>query len=424
MLLRDIAKYFNRNQKTLSSMYQSYIDQINEGVMFPDLAPKKEGNVGRKSELTPQIEERLRTIRQEHRGNLTLRLFAVEYEERYDETLATSTIRRYLHEMGLFQSRSYLKPVLTDAQKLSRLEYIVRQIGNGKSFSLNKNRIHMDEKWFYVVREGRLRWLDPNEPVDTASVHKKQNVTKVMFLVAIGLPHKFNHNGEEQEFDGKIGCWAFTEQTLAKRDSVNRPAGTELTVSQNVTSSVYYEMIREKVIPAIRKKLPHMKEEGIIVQHDGAPSHTGKGNVANLNEAGLQRGWNITFEVQPAQSPDLNKCDLCFFNSLQLDSERHRKGGKIEELIVSVENAFKEYDSDKLARVHALASAVFREIMEDMVEINIGPLTKIRKREDDGSDPWDLSVPKGLLRKTKNEIERSRTLLAPKKAKTKEIAVI
>lgn len=39
-----------------------------------------------------------------------------------------------------------------------------------------------------------------------------------------------------------------------------------------------------------------------------------------LAEEGKKQGWNIKVQVQPAQSPDLNKLDLAFFHSMKQDA--------------------------------------------------------------------------------------------------------
>lgn len=71
------------------------------------------------------------------------------------------------------------------------------------------------------------------------------------------------------------------------------------------------------VIDSLKKKSPFLKNVNVVIQHDGATLQNGKGNFKKLNEFGKLDGWNIEFETQPPQSPDLNKCDLCFFHSLQ-----------------------------------------------------------------------------------------------------------
>ena len=67
----------------------------------------------------------------------------------------------------------------------------------------------------------------------------------------------------------------------------------------------------------IKEKTPWLQTAEIIVQHDGASPHASNGNESELNAKGLEEGWSIRFETQPAQSPDLNKNDLCLFSSLQ-----------------------------------------------------------------------------------------------------------
>ena len=63
--------------------------------------------------------------------------------------------------------------------------------------------------------------------------------------------------------------------------------------------------------------MPWMRYKELVVQQDGARSHTGKGNVEALNKAGNDQNWSIKLITQPAQSPDLNINDLGFFRSLK-----------------------------------------------------------------------------------------------------------
>lgn len=80
-------------------------------------------------------------------------------------------------------------------------------------------------------------------------------------------------------------------------------------------------MTREGVVlQRVKEKMPWAQDVNIVIQHDGAKSHEGKGNDALLLAVGQLYGWNITFETQPLQYPDLNMCDLCLFASLQAHS--------------------------------------------------------------------------------------------------------
>ena len=40
-------------------------------------------------------------------------------------------------------------------------------------------------------------------------------------------------------------------------------------------------------------------------------------SLDKLRAAGSVGGWNVVFDVQPSNSPDLNWLDLCFFYSQQ-----------------------------------------------------------------------------------------------------------
>ena len=84
-------------------------------------------------------------------------------------------------------------------------------------------------------------------------------------------------------------------------------------------SAKYLEIVTKKggLLDSVKSKMPWLKGEDIVVQHDGATPHTGKGNEDKLKELGFKGQWKIKFVTQPAQSPDTNILDLGFFNSLK-----------------------------------------------------------------------------------------------------------
>ncbi|CAM9580406.1 unnamed protein product [Discosporangium mesarthrocarpum] len=69
----------------------------------------------------------------------------------------------------------------------------------------------------------------------------------------------------------------------------------------------------DKVIPAIKARMPRPPGHTIFVQHDGAKSHTGGGDMEAIQ---AKAGDSIILETQPANSPDLNVNDLGFFHSI------------------------------------------------------------------------------------------------------------
>ncbi|CAN0445670.1 unnamed protein product, partial [Discosporangium mesarthrocarpum] len=81
-----------------------------------------------------------------------------------------------------------------------------------------------------------------------------------------------------------------------------------------INAERYKELMIDKVIPAIKARIPRPPGHTIFVQQDGAKPHTGGGVMEAIQ---AKAGDDIILETQPANSPDLNVNDLGFFNSIQ-----------------------------------------------------------------------------------------------------------
>ncbi|CAN0474101.1 unnamed protein product [Discosporangium mesarthrocarpum] len=80
--------------------------------------------------------------------------------------------------------------------------------------------VHVDEKWFYVMKEGRGIHLHPEEDVPKPPrTQNKRFITKVMFLAAVARPRMIS---DGMWFDGKIGIWHVADTVAAMRSSKNR----------------------------------------------------------------------------------------------------------------------------------------------------------------------------------------------------------
>lgn len=85
------------------------------------------------------------------------------------------------------------------------------------------DRIHADEKWFYL-KEGKLNAiLAFDEDMPYGNVQSKRFLTKVMFMCAVARP-RFDAN-RKVRFDGKIGLWMFTEEVQA---STKKPVAEKI----------------------------------------------------------------------------------------------------------------------------------------------------------------------------------------------------
>ena len=266
-----------------------------------------------------------------------------------------------------------MKPLLTEEQRVLRFHYAcdrLEQHADGKwYYRLADDEIHVDEKWFYLDKLTNRVYLSKRE-IEQGKTPKKKcrhksHIIKVMFLCAVARP-RFDSDGN-CTFDGKIGMWPFTKQVAAQRTSVNRPRGTLETKCIKVTKAVYLEWMTEKVLPAIEEKWPrnHAPNVSIRIQQDGPPVHKIHEAPEWIAACNALRHFTIELINQPAQSPDNNICDLGYFNSLQADTWKMKRGRTIDDLIQNVAIAFVAYDPERLNRIWLTHMSVCDEIIKD-----------------------------------------------------------
>ena len=230
--------------------------------------------------------------------------------------------------------RGYIKPKLTESNAEWRLDYAWSQVGEEQfatgrescrplEFDKQYNKIHVNEKWFYLSKEGRRFYLAYDEERPYITQQSKQSIPKVMFLCALARPRYVQET--QSMFDGKIGIWPIGYEKPAARSSVNRPAGTLEFHSIKIDRDEYRDMMSRQVLLAILSRWPTCVYTGppITIQQEGATPHFLVKDGVCIN-----RGWNSTLEAygledkifvitQPATSPDVDVNDLGFFNSLQ-----------------------------------------------------------------------------------------------------------
>jgi hypothetical protein len=226
------------------------------------------------------------------------------------------------------------------------------------SFLSMENIVYIDEKWFDMTKRSRKYYLLPEEQDPVRTIHNKNSIGKVMFLTAVAKP-RYNEQ-KKVMFDGKIGIWAFVEETAAKNNSKNRLKGTMELKTIIVTRNVMREFLCEKVIPAIAYLWPD-NEGTIFIQQDNARTHVLPNDPVFL-AAVKESGRDIKLLQQPPNSPDLNALDLGFFSSIQSLTVQYAPT-TLKELIESVEQAFDGYDVDTLVRVFITLQSVMIEVM-------------------------------------------------------------
>ncbi|RHY01987.1 hypothetical protein DYB25_011970 [Aphanomyces astaci] len=300
----------------------------------------KAGNVGRRLRYTSQaIQQRVGAVPIDQRS--TMRDISVA------TGIALGTLSRHLKK-GTFRRRSTrIKPLLSDANKLERVE-----------FDPLWDVVHLDEKWFNADKDRRTVYLLPDEAPQRRSWKSKRFIPKVMFLAAVARP-RFDE-GRGVLFDGKVGMWPFTSLVPAVRSSRNRPAGTLVTTLVNVNAQVYRDYVINKVVPAIKASFPSTNKR-VILQQDNATPHR---SITDAELVSVSTdGWTFVVRRQPPNSPDLNVLDLGFFASIQ-SLQLKKVSRTVDEVIQYTLAAFDELSYEKLESVFLTFQAVMRLVLE------------------------------------------------------------
>jgi hypothetical protein len=289
--------------------------------------------------------------------------------------VSKSTLHRRILEGVIRLHSSALKPFLTEANKVARLSFCTNMIDplslNGDAeprFYGQWNRVHIDEKWFYLTEASGSYYLAVDEDEPQRVCKSKKFIMKVMFLAAVARPRW--DRVKNQWFTGLIGLWPLVYTAKAKRNSKNRPAGTpETKAIESVNKEVTKRFLIEKVFPAIRESWPRRLASNpecgsieVFVQQDNARPHPAVDDPELLAE-GDQGGMRIRMTCQPPNSPDLNVLDLGFFRAIQSLQYQHAPRN-VDELISAVETSFYDMERSKLDKIFLTLQQCFIEVMK------------------------------------------------------------
>ena len=137
--------------------------------------------------------------------------------------------------------RSSLKPTLTDENKVSRMELALSFIdkNNTSKFEHMEDLILVDEKWFYLTKDGQRFIIAADKAEPYRHVQHKSFLMKVMFLCAVARPrYDMNKNAW---FDGKIGIWPIGKWEPVKLSSKKCAKRMPVWKNQCIMRDVYHE---------------------------------------------------------------------------------------------------------------------------------------------------------------------------------------
>ncbi|CAN0272286.1 unnamed protein product [Ascophyllum nodosum] len=359
--INEAAETFSCSRYQVSGIWKRYQKQRSDGVTDINLRNGRGGHSGRKGIDVEKLTAALVEVPLKNRT--TQRAVAKQLG------IPQQTLQRNLKKLGMRAASRFLKPFLTESGRARRLAWALRWVrdahtgtggtGSGQRvFDTMDNVVMVDEKWFFIKKQGQRYYLGQREELPTHRVQHKSHIKKVMFLAAVARPRR--NTVANRNFDGKIGIFPFTRQVQAQRNSRHRAAGTWVTTMVEVTKEVYKAKMLEDVFPAIKAQWPGGPGE-VFVQQDNAPAH----NIANdpdIVAAGTADGWNIKLLNQPPNSPDTNILDLGFFNSIQSLQDRTTLN-TVDELIEEVKRVFTAQESEALGRVWTTYQSVLEKIM-------------------------------------------------------------
>ena len=132
-------------------------------------------------------------------------------KRRTQQKLATSmgvsktTVHRWIVASMICVHCNSLKPILIEENKCARFEMALsfRNPANLGQYQDMRDRIHIDEKWFFLTRAKERYLLHHGEKNPKRCVKHKSHITKVMFLCAVARP-RFN-TSLNAWWDGKLG---------------------------------------------------------------------------------------------------------------------------------------------------------------------------------------------------------------------------
>jgi hypothetical protein len=350
--IQTTATRFRCSTKAVSRLWSASVTSMQTTGMLPDFSLDGRSRTGRKKKAI-DLQAKIKEVPLRRRQ--TLRSLSAALD------VPMTTVFRSLKEGEIKRHSSSVKPLLTDVNRRERLDFCLSFVdASTMMFHGISNRIHVDEKWFYITKCDRTYYLAADEEPPHRSVKSKRYVTKVMFLAAVMRPIIISG---EVLFDGKLGIWPFVSEEPAQRTSKNRAAGTIEIKPVSVDRDTYRAMLIENVIPAIKQKVPWLKSTKLVIQQDGAGAHVADNDPAVLSACG-DGGWTISLAKQPPNSPDLNILDLGFFCSIQ--SLQHTSApASIAELIECTENAFAALDAEKLDDTFLSLQQVMEAILRD-----------------------------------------------------------
>jgi hypothetical protein len=180
----DVALLFAISSKTVNRIWKQGRLSLANGLDVPNVSSRKTGNVGRKRKvITPDA---ITDIPLMARSNIRSLANVLH--------VGVAIVHNRIKAGEIRSHSSTIKPFLTPTNKLEHIQFCLAQLNlcqldnHDPTFLDMFDRIHVDEKWFYVTKTASKFYLAAGEAELHRTCKSKSFITKVMFLVVVDRP--------------------------------------------------------------------------------------------------------------------------------------------------------------------------------------------------------------------------------------------
>ena len=179
--IAEAAEAVNCHRNSISAIWKRHNETKTAQNHVGDVSSRITLNSGRIGYNYNELKQKLKELPFQKRR--TMRDISVNMN------VSTSVVNKMLQLGKIRRHVNRVKPLLTDKNKLSRVEYAMSFI-EPKTMMFDKmyNIVHIDEKWFNETSDKKVYYLADDEENPIRNRKSKKIIGKTMFLAAVSRP--------------------------------------------------------------------------------------------------------------------------------------------------------------------------------------------------------------------------------------------
>ncbi len=159
--IKETAKRFNTSTRTISRVWKRGRESSSKDFLTPgSVESRKKGRSGRKSRREEDIKAAVRNVPMNERS--TLRTLSSK------SGIPRSSLHRAVKRGTILRHSNPVHPLLTEENKRRRLSHALSHVSlntRSKKYRIDNmySYVHLDEKWFNIMKENKVYYLTPEE---------------------------------------------------------------------------------------------------------------------------------------------------------------------------------------------------------------------------------------------------------------------